>query len=468
MKIKNHQQLINNATNNTDQKLRTDALKILEQALSSVDPKKAIQNSVSIHENILRINDKQHDLSKTDHIIVVGGGKAAPVMTETVLKIIGDRVSGGSVNVLRGTVEEFDLKTITVHEASHPIPDQAGVKGVQNMIELVSGLTEKDIVLTLISGGGSALMPFPANGISLGDMQEVTRLMLMTGATINELNAVRKHLSAFKGGQFARACYPASVVSLIISDVIGDPVDTIASGPTAPDSTTFNDATNALTRYTIIDKVPRSVKEHLLSGVNGKIPETPKKDDPIFKNVFNYVIANNLTACKAAQQKAKELGYDPIIVSTSVEGQACNIGREYADIVKQISETNSKEIKVLESIIKVKNPSALILGGETTVTVKGSGIGGRNQEVALSAIPGVSGLNCVLAALGTDGIDGPTDAAGAIIDGTSLERSISKNLDVETYLESNNAYVFFKELGDLIFTGPTGTNVNDITLILTI
>ena len=324
------------------------------------------------------------------------------------------------------------------------------------MMRLTSNLSPDDLVLALISGGGSALMPLPADGVSLEGVQDVTSRLLNVGATINELNAVRKHLSAFKGGQLAANCYPATVISLILSDVVGDPLDTIASGPTAPDPSTYETARDVLNRYGVWGSVSPAVKRRIELGLEGKVAETPKPGDPVFEKVHNVVVANNLKAARAAADKAEKLGYNTEVLSTFVEGEARHVGTVYAGLAKSISMND----------IPVPKPGALLLGGETTVTVTGPGIGGRNQEVALGALIKIAGQTCVVLALGTDGIDGPTDAAGAIVDGASLNRAQSKDLDPETYLRSNDSYNFFESLGDAVFTGPTGTNVNDLTLIL--
>lgn len=299
-------------------------------------------------------------------------------------------------------------------------------------------------------------MPYPAPGISLNDIQELTGLLLRAGATINELNSVRKHLSGFKGGQFARHVFPARMINLLLSDVIGDPIDTIASGPTSPDESSFMDARDVVVKYGLIDDVPAGVLSRLNDGVNGMCPETPKPGDPIFEKVSNLVIANNYLAARAASEVAQGLGYSSMILSTHIEGEASQVGVMFAGIAR---EEHSRGLPL-------PKPAAIIIGGETTVTVKGGGTGGRNQEVALGAIRKMSGLRGIIATLGTDGIDGPTDAAGAMVDGESLTRALRLGLNPDEYLEGNDSYNFFKPMGDLIQTGPTGTNVNDLTVIL--
>jgi glycerate-2-kinase len=389
-------------------------------------------------------------------VLIVGGGKAGGSMAEAVEDILGDRVEGGVVNILRGTEAQYSVNLVKLNQASHPVPDDEGVKGVREMMRLTSNLSPDDLVLALISGGGSALMPYPADGVSLEDIQDVTKILLNAGATINELNAVRKHLSAFKGGQLAANCYPSTVVCLILSDVVGDPIDTIASGPTAPDPSTYKMAHDVLNRYGVWGSVSPAVKRRIELGLEGKAAETPKPGDPVFKKVHNVVVANNLKAARTAEYNAEKLGYNAKVLSTFVEGEARQVGMVYAGLARSMSMND----------LPVSKPGALLLGGETTVTVSGPGIGGRNQEVALSALMKIAGLDCVVLAIGTDGIDGPTKAAGAIVDGESLSKAQLKGLDPAKHLRENDSYRFFEALGDAVFTGPTGTNVNDLTLIL--
>jgi glycerate-2-kinase len=299
-------------------------------------------------------------------------------------------------------------------------------------------------------------MTYPALDISLSEIRSLTERLLRSGATINELNAVRKHLSAIKGGLMAKSAHPATVLSLILSDVVGDPLDTIASGPTSPDHTTFEDAIGVLKKRGIWDETTPSVRRHLEKGLSGEVEETPKAGDIIFDRVHNVVIGSNLTAAREAQRRAEELGYHSLLWSTSVEGEAKEVGMVFADIVKEIVAADTP----------IKRPAVLIAGGETTVTVTGNGIGGRNQELALSASLEIAGYDVAVAALATDGIDGPTDAAGAIVDGSTLKRADTMNMDALQFLADNDSYTFFSRLGDALLTGLTGTNVNDLILIL--
>jgi len=456
MKILNKRQLTENGRTPALRGLRSDALKALEAALEAVDPKRAVLDKLHLSGDWIGVGSKHVHLNDAGKVIVVGGGKAGGPMAEGVEEALGDRVTAGSVNVLRGTESSYRLKRIRLNPASHPIPDEEGVRGVRDMIGLVSALGADDVVICLISGGGSALMPLPAEGVTLGDIQGITAGLLKVGATIGELNSVRKHLSAFKGGQLARACQPARVVSLILSDVVGDPIDTIASGPTAPDPTTFADAVNVLKKYGLLGHLSEAVRGHLAGGMEGSVAETPKPDDPLFRDVHNVVVASNLSAAERAAATAGDLGYNSLLLTTHLEGEARYAGVFLSGLARGV-QVNGHPLKL---------PACIVLGGETTVAVKGDGVGGRNQELALSASMSVGGLTCVIAALGTDGIDGPTDAAGALADGATTARALEKGLSPGAFLERNDSYSFFKALGDNILTGPTGTNVNDLTLIL--
>jgi glycerate 2-kinase len=454
--FRNRQQLVKNASTGKLRKMRDDALTVMEAAINAVDPKNAVMEKLRVIDGNVVVDGFMKPLDDVRRVLVVGGGKAGGPMAEVVEDILGDRVEGGVVNILRGTEARHRLNRVRLNQASHPVPDDEGVKGVKDMMRLTSNLSPEDLVLALISGGGSALMPLPADGVSLVDIQDVTRRLLSAGATINELNAVRKHLSAFKGGQLAANCYPATVVTLILSDVVGDPIDTIASGPTAPDPSTYETARDVLNKYEVWGSVSHAVKRRVELGLEGKAAETPKPGDTVFEKVHNVVVANNLKAARTAAETAEKLGYNTKVLSTFVEGEARHVGTVYAGLARSLSMND----------LPVPKPGALLIGGETTVTVTGPGKGGRNQEVALSALMKITGLDCVVFTLGTDGIDGPTDAAGAIVDGASLSRAQLRGLDPAKHLRENDSYNFFKALGDAVFTGPTGTNVNDLTLIL--
>lgn len=454
--IKNYTKLIENGLTTKNKEARRIILDCILAALNTVDPSKAIFNNIKLKNNILSIGHYNFNLTEYKNIYVLGGGKASGLMAEVIETILQDKISEGIVNVLKGTEKRVKTKKIKINGATHPIPGEEGMNGVKNMLEIAKKADENDLIIVLISGGGSALMPYPAEPVTLEEKKKVTALLLKCGATINEINAVRKHISAFKGGQLAKAAYPATVISLIISDVVGDPLDVIASGPTVPDTSTFQDAYKVLKKYNILDKVPKSVRERIELGLSGEIEETPKPGDKVFEKVYNIIVASNRTACLAAVKKAKELGANSILLSTYIEGEARHVGTVLAGI--------AKEIHKYENLIK--KPAIIVCGGETTVTVTGNGKGGRNQELALGAAFKISGLDGVaIASIGTDGIDGICDAAGAIVDGKTLERSKKLGLDAMEYLMDNNSYEFFTKLGDAIFTGPTGTNVNDLMII---
>ncbi len=456
MSIKNAERLRENGSTLKLRRLRGDAIEILEAALEAADPRRAIESSFKLKGDHLKIGGHELILKAYRRILVIGGGKASGRMAEALEHILGDLIEGGVVIVPRGIEAALRLRRVKALGASHPFPDAEGVKAVGEMLHLLEEVDEETLILAVISGGGSALMTYPAQGVDLEELREITSKLMLAGARINELNAVRKHLSAIKGGRLAAKAQPATIVSLILSDVVGDPLDTIASGPTAPDSTTYSDAVEVLKRYGLWEEAPPSVKRRLEAGLRGEVDETPKPGDPIFKRVLNVVVANNYTAASAALKRAESLGYRGLLLSTRVEGEARIIGGLYAAIAQEIISTGHP----------LKPPSAIIAGGETTVTVRGPGRGGRNQELALASSLGLRGLDALVASMATDGVDGPTDAAGAVADGMTVERAEALGIDPLEHLNQNDSYNFFKPLGDLIETGPTGTNVNDIAVIL--
>jgi len=453
--IKNKQAIIDNGETTFNRRARLHALEGLEAAVNAVDPEKIIGSKLTLKNNVLRVNDYAFDLKKTKDIYVIGGGKASGSMAIAVENLLDKRITEGFVNIPKGT--KRDTHVIRLHEASHPIPDEAGVEGTRRMVEMAEKAEKDDLVICLISGGGSSLMPLPRNGISIADKREVTDALLKSGATINEINTVRKHISEFKGGWLAKKAYPATILNLIVSDVLGDPLDFIASGPTVPDSTTFDDAVHVLERYHLWDKAPASVRKVLLEGKRGAVPETPKADDEAFKRVYNVVIGNCRYASLAAFSALKTAGLNTLLLTSLLEGEARHIGTALTTMA----------LEVLASGNPLKKPAALVVGGETTVSVVGKGKGGRNQEIALAAAMKLNGSDrAVVASLSTDGIDGPTDAAGAIADGKTLSRGDKMGLSAEKYLANNDSYSYFKKLNDLLLTGPTGTNVNDVSVIV--
>jgi glycerate 2-kinase len=388
-------------------------------------------------------------------LIVVGAGKASGAMAAAVEEAWGDRVTDGVVAVKDGYVAP--TRRIRLLEAGHPVPDERGAAAAREILALVETATADDLVLVLISGGGSALTPAPAPPVTLADKQAVTRLLLAAGANINQLNAVRKHCSLLKGGRLARAAAPARVHALLLSDVIGDPVDVIASGPTAPDESTFAGALSILERLGVRERAPRSVIERLESGARDRIPETPKTDDPVFARVSNTVIGNNQLVVDAARRRAAELDFATDVLTRSLEGEAREAARRFGELARSIRAGRGP----------VAAPACVIAGGETTVTVRGRGAGGRCQEFALAAALEIRGLKeVVILAAGTDGTDGPTAAAGALADGETCRRAGEHGYDVVACLSDNDSNPVFAALDDLVVTGPTNTNLLDLYLLL--
>ncbi|MGD8227655.1 MAG: glycerate kinase [Desulfobacteraceae bacterium] len=437
------------------EEMRDQALEIFQAALRAVEPVDAILKHVKMKGESLLIGKKRLELNNFDRILVVGAGKADAPMAQALESLLGGRISDGIVVVKDG--HGLPLQRIRVHEASHPVPDERGLRGGDEILSLVSGAGERDLVICLISGGGSALLVAPAEGVTLKDKQQVTQLLLACGASIHEINTVRKHLSRVKGGGLAHAAHPATLVSLILSDVIGDDLDTIASGPTVPDSTTFKQAEQILRRYGIWDQVPESVRMYLEKGVKGEIAETPKPGDSSFQKDTWELVGTNLQALKAARKEAERLGYRTMILSGMMEGEAREVAKAHAAIAKE----------VLSSGNPIALPACVLSGGETTVTLQGDGKGGRNTEFALASAIALEGKKHVIVLSGgTDGTDGPTDAAGALADGETVARARKRNLDPLDYLRRNDSYTFFKTLNGLVTTGPTRTNVMDVCVML--
>lgn len=436
-------------------KLRKHARQIFEAGLQAVDPLQAIVRHVILNDNVLRINKQQFNLNDYDRILVVGAGKACAPMAKAVEDLLGDRISDGII--VTKDDHGLPLKKIKVCEASHPVPDARGVAGTEGILELVEKATERDLIICLISGGGSALLIAPVEEISLADKQRTTKLLLGCGATIHEFNTVRKHLSRAKGGRLAQRAYPATVTSLILSDVVGDDLDVIASGPTVFDSSTFHDAKQILKGYGIWDQLPNNVRNHLEKGSAGRIEDTPKSDHTAFEKCSQVLVGTNLQALQAAADAAEHLGYCPLILTSKIEGEAREVAKFYTAIAKE----------VLSSSHPMEPPVCVLAGGETTVTISGEGRGGRNQEFALAAAMAIDGMdNVIVLCGGTDGTDGPTDAAGAMSDGATIARALEKNMNPKDFLQRNDSYNFFQRLDDLIMTGPTRTNVMDIYMLI--
>lgn len=428
-------------------KLRRDARKIFDAALAAADPTAAVLRHVRVEGETLIAGSKRYHLRGFDNIYVVGAGKAGASMAKAVEKLLAPRIRTGAICVKHG--HTLPLRRVVLYECGHPVPDEAGVAGARRVAEIVREAGERDLILCLISGGASALLPMPAAPITLAESQETTKLLLASGAPIQDINAVRKHIDQLKGGQLARLAAPATVVTLLLSDVIGGDLEVIGSGPTAPDPCTFATARAVLERYGILDRIPSSVRERILTAKD----ETPKPGDPLFSRVQNLIVGSNEQAVDAAAEEAKRRGYRTIVLSTFIEGETREAARFHAAIAKEIKKWGRP----------VRAPACIISGGETTVTIRGTGKGGRNQEFALAAAIGIAGMdNVVVLSGGTDGTDGPTDAAGAIADGKTAGRLPAAS----QYLDNNDSYHFFEKLGDLLITGPTNTNVMDVRLLL--
>ncbi len=474
-------------------------LAVLTAALRAVDPREAVHRHLRRTGDALIVGQQAYHLDQIGRVIVVGGGKAAAPMAAALHESLADRISAGAVVVKyghsRGTgswrarfegrcnrapIREDQCEDVTtqnqeglsdsalssagpiqVFEAGHPIPDAAGLAGAEQITRLLAGLTERDLVIVLLSGGGSALLPLPAAGISLADYQSLNNLLLRCGADITEINTVRKHCSQLQGGQLARLAAPAQVATLILSDVVGSPLDAIASGPTVPDHSTFADAWKVLERYNLVASAPPTVCTHLGRGAAGEIPDTPKPGDPIFARGNTLVIGDNASAGRAAVAEARRLGFTSQLLTTFLQGEAREVGRVAAGLAQGIACGQSDFI----------SPACLVLGGETTVTIRGAGRGGRNQELALAA--GVAldgsrlppGVEVAVVSLGTDGTDGPTEAAGGLATADTVARALALGLDARAALAANDSYHLLGALGDLLITGPTQTNVNDLIVV---
>jgi len=449
------------ASGNRLERLRRDAEDIFKAGIRRVDPYEAVRRFLQRDGDRLVLGETGGDtipldLAAFQHIYVVGGGKATAPMALALEALFGDRITQGIVNVKYGFSET--LERIEVVEADHPVPDQNGVEGTRRIMNLLEEAGEKDLVVSLISGGGSALLPQPAGGIRLEEKQAVTRKLLECGASIDEINAVRKHISASKGGQMARAAAPATTVNLMLSDVVGDRMDVIASGPFVPDESSFEEAWHILERYDLLESTPESVRRHLNQGRQGTQPETPKAEDAAFARVTNLIIGSNIQALEQAATHAETLGYRPLILSSTIEGETRDVAKVHAAIAREM----------LQSERPVPPPACVISGGETTVTIRGNGRGGRNQEFCLAAALEIAGLpeRLVILSGGTDGNDGPTDAAGAVVDPRTVEKGKEAGLEAADFLDNNDAYTYFTATGELLMTGPTKTNVMDVRLIL--
>lgn len=451
--------------------LRDDAVAILRSGIGRVDPWAMVEQSVSVVEETLTVATENEtvsiDLSRFERIVVVGAGKASASMARGIETVLKERISAGIIAVKPGHTDT--LRTIRMIEAGHPVPDDGSVAAAQAIVELVDTADDRTLVLNLVSGGGSALLTLPYrdehHAVSLEEMQQTTATLLSCGATIQEINCVRKHISSIKGGRFAARCAPARLVSLILSDVVGDDLSSIASGLAAPDATTFADVKSIIRKYGVGDELPRTVLDVIDRGLTGDIADTPKPGDPIFDDVTNVLLGSNAQAVRAAGEHARSLGYNTVTLGAQITGEAREVARVYAGILRDAVRFNPPEPTIGEK------PLCVIGGGETTVTLRGDGLGGRNQEMALAVIaeflPDPSPLQSALFLSGaTDGNDGPTDAAGGFADAAAVEAALSGAVDIVDVLQRNDAYHGLETIGALLKTGPTNTNVCDIQIIL--
>ncbi|MBM4276581.1 MAG: glycerate kinase [Deltaproteobacteria bacterium] len=444
----------------TIEEMREMAKTIFLKAVSAVDPYQRLKTIARIDRNRLIIEEngtsqKVFNLSDFERVYLVGTGKASSSMAQAIEEIFGNRITKGLITTKYG--HGLPLKYTEIIEAGHPLPDLKGLEGARKIKDLLKMTGPRDLVIFLISGGGSALLPLPVDGITLEEKQELTQLLLDCGADIKEINTIRKHISQIKGGWLARWAFPSTVITFILSDVVGDPLDVIASGPTVPDTSTFQDVWEILKKYSLINEIAISIRDHLQAGREGKKEETPKAGEDVFEKVHNMVIGSNIIALRAAEKEFSSAGFNTMILSSSIIGETKEAARFHGAIAREVASTG----------IPLNRPACILSGGETTVTIRGSGKGGRNQEFALAGAFEINGLEkAVLLSGGTDGTDGPTDAAGAIADHTTLIRASQKGLNPVKSLENNDSYPFFKRLDDLLITGPTRTNVMDVRMVL--
>jgi glycerate 2-kinase len=433
---------------------REFAEQIFMAGVRRVLPEKLITDLMKLEGSLLKIGEHKLELGSLRNIYVIGAGKASAAMGHYVETILGNRITGGHIVVKYGS--SCKLKRIIVTEAGHPVPDSNGFKATEEIIRISEKASENDLVICLISGGGSALMADLPEGLLPEELYIVNNLLIRCGATINEINCVRKHLSRVKGGQLTRIVHPAQLVTIIISDVVGNPLEVIASGPTLPDSSTFSDAIKIIEKYNLAADITSGVMNYLKDGSLGNHPETPKPGDPMFSGTLNILAGTNQLAINAAKSQASVLGFKTYIIDAEMHGDVENICESVLNTA--MSFKNNKEIP---------KPVCLLYGGETTIKVDREGVGGRNQHLALSAAIRLRDIPFItLFSAGTDGSDGPTDAAGAVVDSDTFLRALSLNEDPEKYIYEYNSYNFFKRVGGHIVTGPTFTNVMDMVIIL--
>ena len=430
--------------------------RILSASLQAADPRAAVQRALTLEDNQLTFANARLNLDQYRRARVVGVGKAAQSMTAGLVDVLGDRLADGLIITKHVDAASGLPERIRVLPGGHPVPSIESATSTRALVDFLAGGDADDLVFCMISGGGSALMTLPVEGVTLEDMQNLTRLLLACGADIREMNTLRKHLDQVKGGGLARRAAPARLVTLVLSDVIGSPLDGIASGPTVADSSTYADALAILRKYGIYDQAPASIRTVLESGARGDIPETVKPGDACLEHTISQVIASNPQAAAAGLAQARREGFHTLLLTTYLQGEAAQVGSMLAAVLREIDASGQP----------LPRPACIAAGGETTVTLRGSGKGGRNQEMALGAAFLLAGLpNAALVTLGTDGEDGPTDAAGAVATGETIERARALGRSPLEDLQNNDAYHFFEALDDLLMTGPTGTNVNDLAFL---
>ena len=430
----------------------TALITAVTSALDAVDPLTATAKQIDVQNGRLTIGEREFNLEEVNRIRVLGGGKGTLRMAEAVHSVLGERIEAGCIAVKADPHTTIrPIGNISVITARHPVPDIGGQEAATRIMALARDLRQTDLAIVLISGGASSLLTLPAPPLTLSDLGKTTTELLRVGADIESVNTVRKHLSAIKGGRLMSAIYPANAATLILSDVVGDAVSAIGSGPTVPDPGTFEDALAVLNRFDLLNRIPKRVKERLIAGTEGNVSETPKATDPIFHRSFSKVIGSGAIAANAAVRSLIDAGIHAVYEPTPLVGDAKEAAKRAVQRIDAVSE----------------RPAAVVFSGETTVTVEGEGKGGRNQELALAAAFELQGrTNTLILTLATDGGDGPTDAAGAVATADTVERARQQGLDAKTHLRNNDAYTFFAALDDLLITGPTQTNVADLTIVL--
>jgi glycerate 2-kinase len=429
--------------------------RILAASIEAVNPGNAVRRYVRRDGSLLWVDDKVYDLDSFKRVFLIGAGKASLAMALAIEELVKDHLSASAI-ITKTNYRKMWGEKILELPGGHPLPDATSLESTRQMLELVDHLEPTDLVLCMVSGGGSALMTAPVEGVGLPDLQKLTSLLLRCGATINEINAIRKHVDRVKGGGLAKIIYPAQLVTLILSDVIGSPLEVIASGPTVADPTTYAVAEQVLSQYAIEPETPGCILQTLQAGKAGLLPESAKPGDRYLERVHNVIVGSNLLAAEAGVNQACLEGLNALLLTTYLQGPARLTGCFLSSILKQMVETGQP----------VPRPACLVAGGETTVVLKGSGKGGRNQEMALSSVESLNRVErAVMITLATDGEDGPTDAAGAVVTGETAARASDLGLSPQAYLEENDSYAFFNQLGDLVVTGSTGTNVNDLVFL---